>query len=249
MNTIEFGSLLSAARHRQGLTQRQLAKATRIHQSAIADLESSKRVPSLALLLRIAGALKVPIQWFLTGSEYVGGEIADIAIQLQHLGIVDLHVTNERVPGAFRRDEEVIAISVSGNSPSARIIEAIPAVLAWNKWNPTLLRAHARVQGGFTAHRIGWLADIAITIHRNQGFPGGCPSLRRLESYVRRVQPPEGIDHLGFSPEPIALPPVSFRWKMHYPADLKVFRERAEHLHTLWQAKKHRISKIPRPLE
>lgn len=48
---------LIAERHRQGKTQKQLAKDARLTQSVIARLESKKAVPQLDTLLKVATAL------------------------------------------------------------------------------------------------------------------------------------------------------------------------------------------------
>lgn len=228
---IEFGKHLLAARELRSLSQRQLAAAVDLNQSDVSQFEQGKRFPTLEQFLKLAAILKVSLQWFLSGSNQLGDYVEDISFQLNQLGIVDLHVPGERVPGAFRLAEEVIPIAIVGNSPPARIIEAIPAVLAWNHWNPLLLRANARIQGRKIEYRLGWLADIAITIQRNQGFPGGCKSLRQLESYINSVKPPEETDVFEYEAGSFDLPPVSRRWKMHYPAPLAAFRNRAQQLH------------------
>jgi len=229
---VNIGHLLTAARQGVGLTQQQLAHATKLHQGVISEMESGKRVPTVEQLLNLARVLKVPIQWFLTGSNQAGNELRDISIQLHDLYLVDLHVENEIVPGAFRADEDVIALAASGNSPSPRVIEALPAVLAWNSWRPGLLHEFAKVHDLRACIRLGWLADIALTIHANQGFPGGCKSTGALEEFVRIVAKIEpGLDDsLGLAVGTEPLPPVSRRWKIHYPASLETFRKRAEHL-------------------
>ncbi len=230
----DFSELLAAARQGRGLTQGQLAKATRLYQSVISELESGKRKPTFSITKQLALVLKVPIQWFLTGSDYAGKELPDISVQLQTLGIVDLHVANERVPGAFRPNEEIIALSISGNAPSPRIVEAIPAVLAWNRWEPELLFAFGKVHDARTRIRLAWLADVALTIHAHQGFPGGCLFPNTLETYIRIVgdTPPEIEDTLEFS-ETNRAPPVARRWKIRYAAPLETFRVRAKHLLSL----------------
>lgn len=232
---LNIGELLAAARQGIGMTQQQLARVTKLHQGVISEMESGKRVPTVEQLLRLAQTLKVPIQWFLTGSNTVGNEIRDISIQLHELFIVDLHVENEQVPGAFRADEDVIALAASGNSPSPRIIEALPAVLAWNSWRPGLLHEFAKVHDQRASNRLGWLADIALTIHGNQGFPGGCKSTSILEEYLRIVTKSQNDleDSLGFAEEADKTPPVSRRWKIRYPASLDAFRTRAENLQRL----------------
>ncbi len=235
-----FGKHLLAARLRCGLSQRQLASASGFHQSDVSQMEQGKRLPSFHQLLELARALGVSLQWFATGSNTGGSDLADLAFQLQDLGIVDLHVENARVPGAFRHDEEAIVLAIVGNAPSARIVEAMPAVLAWNVNDPLALRMFAEIHDPRIKYRLGWLADIAITIHQGQGFPGGCLSVSCLEAYIRLVELPNQEDLLGFPSNVEKRPPVSLRWKMGYPAQLSSFHERAERLHTLRADKQFR---------
>lgn len=229
----QFGEHLLQAREWRKLSQLQLASAAGFHQSSISEFEHGRRLPTLEQAVKLASVLQISLQWFLTGQNAPGTDLADLAFQLHDLGIVDLHVENVRVPGAFRPPEEVVALALAGTTPPARILEAIPAVLAWNSWNTFLLRTFARAQGKRIEARIGWLADIALTIHQGQGFPGGCPAQRALEAYVQHVKPPEEPDDFRFAPSTTPLPPVSLRWKMHYPVSLATFRDRAQRLHDL----------------
>jgi transcriptional regulator with XRE-family HTH domain len=241
MNVNEFGDRLSAARLNRGITQEQLARASELHQSIISAIENGKRLPTIPQWLQLASALKMPLQWFLTGSTRLGMELPDIAFHLQELGIVDLHVENVQVPGAFRTDAETIALALRGNSPPARIIEAMPAVLAWNVYTPYVLIAFADLYDLRIRYRLGWLADIALAIHNGQGFPGGCPNMRGLENLVGEAGAPEDEDSLGFAKSDAQRPPITIRWKMGYPAPLASFRERAERLHALRLDQRSRI--------
>ena len=71
-------------------------------------------------LLRLAQALQVPLQWFLTGSGKPGRELPDLALELFNLGVLDLWVGDATVPGAFRPPEQLVALAVSGSRPEAR---------------------------------------------------------------------------------------------------------------------------------
>lgn len=230
---IHFGRYLQAARERRGLSQRQLASATSMHQSDISQMEQGKRLPGFEQLLNLADSLKVPLQWFLTGSNTAGIELPDLAFHLQQLGIADLHVENARVPGSFRHDAETIALALMGNAPAARIIEALPAVLAWNPYTLTGLIAFADLYDPRVKYRLGWFADIALTINAGQGFPGGISNIMWLEKIVREVGYPRDEDPLGFADFGAKRPPVTIRWKIGYPAPLASFRERAERLYSL----------------
>ncbi len=110
MDVKDFGNHLLAARLNCRFTQEQLAQASGLHQSILSAIENGKRLPTIPQWLQLAKVLKVSLQWFLTGTNRVGNDLPDISIELQTLGIGDLHVTNERVPGSFfPHDEEIIA--------------------------------------------------------------------------------------------------------------------------------------------
>ena len=87
-----FAKHLLAARLKSGLTQEQLAVRSDLHQSIVSAMENGKRLPTIPQLLRLAGALRVSLQWFLTGANSLGQDLADVSFQLQALGIADLHV-------------------------------------------------------------------------------------------------------------------------------------------------------------
>ncbi|HEY8017794.1 MAG TPA: helix-turn-helix transcriptional regulator, partial [Dongiaceae bacterium] len=58
---------LAALRHMRALTQEALAKAAELPRSTIANLESGEGNPSLAVLVKVARALAVPIDELLAG--------------------------------------------------------------------------------------------------------------------------------------------------------------------------------------
>ena len=62
----------------------------------------------------MARSLDVSLEKLIGGSDRPGDRLSDIAIELRHLGLIDLWVRDSVVPGAFRRPEEVIAQAVSG---------------------------------------------------------------------------------------------------------------------------------------
>jgi transcriptional regulator with XRE-family HTH domain len=232
-NLNAIGEHLRLARvSRRKTTQADLASATGLDRTVINRIERGEKLPSLDQLIRLAKALDLSLHWFLAGKNRPGSEIPELATELRSLGIVDLFVPGEIVPGAFRPREEVLAIAVSGNSPDPRIIEAIPAVLAWNRWDLLLVEPYAHRYDDRAAHRIGWLADVALTLHKHRGFPGGCPAQSQLTALVRSLTKPKRKDDLGRPTTGGQLPPVSLRWNITYAASLETFRKRAEHL---WQ--------------
>jgi len=217
----------------QGLTQKELAARAGVSQPRVSGIENGEMLPTLPQLIQLARALKVPLQWFLNGRVRSGAEVADLAYQLHWLGIVDLLVPNALVAGAFRPTEEVLAILVRHDQPNPRIIEALPAVLAWRGWSASRLREQSKPRSGRASVRLAWLADVALTIDRTIGFPGGCPQRKQLEKFVgplSKANLPMTNDDLGRPGEEETLPPVSKRWKISYDAPLVAFVERARHL-------------------
>jgi transcriptional regulator with XRE-family HTH domain len=201
-----------------------------LSQTQVSLFEAGRRLPSLDQFVRLARALDVPLQRMLTGADRPGDVVRDYAVELRRLGAADLWVADALVPGAARRPEEVIALAASGSSPEPRIVETLPALLSWNEIHPTILKAYALTMR--TRYRLAWLADIALAIDRQRGFPGGC---RRdsLERYLKRVAcPPQDApwDDLG---RPGDVPPASplwKRWKVSYDASVDTFERRAGEL-------------------
>jgi len=250
----KLGLYLAIARLEKGLSQSELADRCRLAQTQISYFESERRRPTLDQLLRIARALDVSIQKLIGGSDRPGTELRDVAFELRHLGIADLWVKGALIPGALRHAEEVIALSVSAPEPDPRIIEAIPAALAWNEIDPVLLRAYGLTSGTRTVRRMAWLADVALAIDRQGGFPGGCERTP-LDRFTRIIRPPapqrRTWDSLGHPMASAAKSPLWKRWKINYDASLDEFKSRAEHLNELRangrsQAKTKHAANFPR---
>jgi transcriptional regulator with XRE-family HTH domain len=235
---------LTIARANQGLTQKQLAARTGMDAAWISRIEQGQNLPTVPQLFQLAKVLAVSLQWFINGRNHPESELVDIAIELQNLGIGDLLVPNAMVPGAFRATEEIIALAICGDQPEPRIIDALPAVLAWNRWSHTVLRAYSQRQDPRAGIRLAWLADVALAIDKTWGFPGGCPQKRELEVFVRwwhkRAMTLAREDDLGRPADQKAISPVSKRWKITYAASLPAFAARAEELHLLLEQQRGR---------
>jgi transcriptional regulator with XRE-family HTH domain len=199
----------------------------------LSRIESGKREASFDEVVRLAEALDVPLEWFVTGEEQPGTGLHDIAAELRHLGIVDLVVPQARVPGTYRPKEEVLALAVGTERPEPRVVEAIPGVLAWNHWRPGVLESFARVTHPKALTRLGWLTDVTLLLDRTHGFPGGLLAGDELTEFLTRVDRPHEPDDLG---QPNATAPdhrVWKYWRIAYAIELSAFRERAERLWSL----------------
>jgi transcriptional regulator with XRE-family HTH domain len=238
LKTIPIAENLAAIRAERGLSQEELARRARLRREQINYFETGARVPRLGHLLKIAQALDVPLQRFLSGSNNPGTDLPQIIIELRSLGLIDLWTAEAEVPGAFRRPEEVLALAVSGHEPPARIVEGVPALLAWNRVSNHLLWAFARDNGRATIYRLAWLADIALALDRMGGFPGGCPGKEPLQAFVKRIKIPATTrwDSLGRAADKPPTSPLWKRWRISYQADLATFRTRAEGMVALAKA-------------
>jgi transcriptional regulator with XRE-family HTH domain len=223
----------------RGLTQTQLAERCGVHRSVLSRIESGKREATLCEAVQLAAALHVPLEWFVTGKERPGTTLPDLAAELWHLGIVDLIVPHARVPGVYRPAEEVLALAVGTERPEPRVIEALPAVLAWNRWRPGVLEAFARATHPRALTRLGWLTEVTLFLERTGGFPGGLIGADELTNFLTKVDRPHDPDDLG---QPGGSAPDHRAWKywrITYAVELSAFRERAERL---WSLREGRAS-------
>jgi transcriptional regulator with XRE-family HTH domain len=228
-----LGLYLRVARLHRGLSQAELAAKSGLSQTQVSYFEAGERLPSLEQLLGIARALDLSIQKLIGGSDRPGSDLREIAIELRHLGVVDLWVKDALVPGAFRRAEELIALIVAPEEPDPRILEAAPAILAWNEIDPILLQAFGLTNAPRTCRRLAWLGDVTLAIDKQGGFPGGCRK-EALARFLRLVASPDSDrdawDSLGRPMAKLPSSPLWKRWRINYDARLDEFRERAKHL-------------------
>ena len=229
----QVGAHLARARSDAGLSQAALAAKCGLAQQQISYFESGLRIPTLGQALRLALALNLPLQRLLTGTDRAGVGLDELAIELRRLGIVDLWVKNAQVPGSFRRPEEVISLALSGQAPDPRIVEGMPAALAWASPDSQLLAAYAGTAR--TTFRLAWLAEVALAIDRQSGFPGGCHRgpLERFVLAVELPDPSAAWDDMGRPTAERPNSPLARRWKIAYGAAQDQFRGRAEALHSL----------------
>lgn len=69
-----FGRNLRRARRQAGLSQERLSERASLHRTEIGQLELGRRSPRIETLLKLAGALEVPVDQFLDGINWVPGD-------------------------------------------------------------------------------------------------------------------------------------------------------------------------------
>ena len=102
-----LGTRIAALRRSAGLSQSQLAEKVKISPSAIGMYEQGRREPSGELLVAIANALQVSVDYLLTGKADTPGEKVSAAGALLHC-LADL---DKRIPArsnAFTRQELIV---------------------------------------------------------------------------------------------------------------------------------------------
>jgi transcriptional regulator with XRE-family HTH domain len=216
---------LRKARLAAGLSQLRLAAVTKIPRLRVVRAEQGTSVLNLDEAVRIAEALKVPLQRLITGEwrPYIG--LRGIALELYQLGIRDLEVSAAHVPGAFRRAEQVIALALRGTQPEPRVVEAVPSLLARNKLRVPLTLAFADTYDPRVRTRLAWLSDITLALSQRSAFPIEVKSEAQLVRLVRagvRATKPDSLGHPGEGP----WPRLWTRWNITYAADLSTFLKR-----------------------
>ncbi len=225
----KLGRKVHNARTRRGLTQHALAQRTQINRTSIAKIESGLLSVGYAEILRLAAALNVPLQSFISGKVQPPTDLPGIAVELYALGVRDLVVSETVVPGAFRHPEEVAVLAVRGERPEVRVLEAMPFVLARRRWRVGLLRAFAAVHDRQALPRLAWLAEIALVLGNHSGFQiagEAVVSLGRLIRMAKKPPTPDDLGHPGTGPRS----PVWKRWNIAYGGGLDGFRARATEL-------------------
>ena len=156
-----IGRRIREARNDIGLTLKETAGSTGISAASLSRFESNRSQPSFDNVCLIAEKLGWPLLYFATGRLRTGTDARALAAQLYYWGLRDLHVSRRPVLGEVRAFEEVLTEGVRDGA-SARIIEAVPALLLRNDFAAADLVASARRYG--TLRRVGWLSEVAERI-------------------------------------------------------------------------------------
>ncbi len=228
---VPFGANLRDARDNADLTQAQLAARVGVTRSRIARIEVGNDSPDFALAVELAKALNVPLEKFASGRLRPSRSFRGIAIELRHLGVHDLRLSDPSPPGAFRPAEEVLVLATRGDRPSPRVIDALPYVLSRREFDPHLLLAYSRRLDPRVRRRLAWLADVTLVLTQSATFPAteSTAGLERLLRLVERPAPTDPEDDLGY-PSSERPPLLWRRWRVRYATTLDGFAARAAEL-------------------
>jgi transcriptional regulator with XRE-family HTH domain len=230
----EIAENLKRSRRSAGITQFALARAANLAQSKVSRFESGRHLPDLEDAVKLAIALKIPIERLLTGRWRPSIDLRGIALELFHLGVCDLEIVNPRVPGAFRRKEQILAIALQGDRPDPRIVEAIPFVLSIREFDVPLTLAFAASYDSRIQYRLAWLSELTLFFSKQTSwFPVDLKSERQLNQFVRRAKKPKQPDSLGHPATKSS--PIWQRWNIQYSGTIQSFRARIEEVWAAYQ--------------
>src|SRR5512143_3037396 len=110
---------LLSLRHARGQTQEALAKASTLPRSTIANLESGDGNPSLAVLVKVAGALGVPIDELLASPRAMVRRwpAAEVASRTKGRGVTIRELVPEPVPDEMMEVMDFAPGAVMGGTP------------------------------------------------------------------------------------------------------------------------------------
>lgn len=110
---------LTSLRHTRALTQDALAKAAAVPRSTIATLESGTGNPSLAVLVKVAAALGVPIDELLASPRALVRRwpAADVASRSKGRGVTIRELVPEPVPDEMMEVMDFAPGAVMGGTP------------------------------------------------------------------------------------------------------------------------------------
>jgi transcriptional regulator with XRE-family HTH domain len=231
----ETGANIKSARISAGLTQETLARNTGITRWQITRFEGGLAVPRLDEAVRLAGALKAPLEWLIAGRWIPRKDLKGIALELFRMGIRDLEVADYSVPGALRHGEEVLVLALTGDRPEPRIVEAIPYVLARRKFRPGLAVEFADLHDKRACVRLAWLSAVTFALSERGSFPVEIQSKERLASFMALADKKPKADSLGH-PSTGRLPPIWRRWNITYAGSMDDFLRRSIECHAAFEA-------------
>jgi transcriptional regulator with XRE-family HTH domain len=222
-----------------------LAGRTGVSVSSLVRFESDRAVPSFGDVCIIAQRLGWPLLYFAVGAERTGDDTRAVAAQLRFWGLRDVHAAEAVLLGEVRPLEELLADAAAGKI-NLRLLEALPALLLRNRFEPEELISHGESRG--TLSRLGWLSDIASHVSErlppSYSLPDSKRRLDAIEKAAARKLPAgtglDTVDYLGVvsvsssreSRDRVwkSSPPLTRRWKIACDITLDAFVDRARSL-------------------
>jgi len=198
-----------------------------LRQKDISLIEGGHWQPSLRILTRLAQSLDVSIQFFINGQNRPAENDNNLTLELRDLGIIDLSVAGSRVPGAFREKEHILALSLAGDAPDPRVVDALPRVLWHHQWEAVLFAAYAHRFDQRAIYRAAWLIEIGKILQDQLSDTGHHAIEASLEAIVKLARKPDEPDSLGYpADEKTILRPVYKRWNITYATSIEGFASR-----------------------
>ena len=212
-------------------------------ESSLSRFESGISTPSFEDVCSIASSLGWPLLYFASGRERTGSDPRDLAANLRFWGLSDQ--PTDLVIGEARPFEDLI-VQCLGNESSARLVEAVPALLLKNDFDATALFTRSDNRG--ETSRLGWACEIAGWIAsqlRSVAIrPDATSKLRSLrEKAFARVRPREDWDLFGREPSDDeddrngwfesalqGTPPITRKWRIVFDTPQAAFLERAREI-------------------
>jgi transcriptional regulator with XRE-family HTH domain len=220
-----LGLNLLFARTALGLSQTKVARDAAMERLNLVRAEAGRYRLRLDESVRLAAVLKISLSELVYGRARPGKNLSGIAVELFHLGLGDLFVSNAEAPGAFRRPEEIVVLAVAGDRPEPRVVEAMPMVLATQSLRLSLVNGFVRLHDQRCGPRLSWLAEVTTALSRRPTFPmeiRNAGSLERLAAAWGRAAQPDSLGH----PATRVASPIWRRRNITYAATLDNFLAR-----------------------
>ncbi|MGH9462846.1 MAG: helix-turn-helix domain-containing protein [Vicinamibacteria bacterium] len=226
-----LGRRFHRARQDGGLTLQEAAQRTGIAASSLSRFESDLSQPSFDDVCLMAREYGWPLAYFATGRVRTGADSRALAAHLFHWGLRDVTDAERPILGEVRAFEDVVAESARENARA--LIEAVPALLLRNDYDPDDLLASARRFS--TVRRVGWLNEVAEQISRELDLrwlhPDAARNVRAtwVAAWAEIASDPtEGEPDVSrAAPPKEEIPPVTQRWGIRSDVSPEAFLKRA----------------------
>lgn len=224
-----LGRRFRRARRDSGLTLQQAAEKTGIAASSLSRFESDQSQPSFDDVCLMAREYGWPLAYFATGRLRTGADARALAAHLFHWGLRDIPDPEKTILGEVRAFEDVASESV--REESRELLEAVPALLLRNDFDPDDLLASARRFS--TVRRVGWLSEVAEQISRELELrflhPDAARNVRTswVDAWAEIASESTEETPEAERPPDDDLPPLNRRWGVSSDLKLEDFLKRA----------------------